>query len=125
MNGASAVPWARKSRPLMRTSSTTIGASHSFFLSRMNAQSSLITDSTIWPPLELPLHTRRCRQRRVWSGSSSGGQIVLSVIRELWAFMRERKKLWLAPIVVLLVLISGLLFLAQGTALAPFIYSIF
>ena len=47
------------------------------------------------------------------------------MIGELWAFMRERKKLWLAPIVILLVLISGLLILAQGTALAPFIYSIF
>ncbi len=50
---------------------------------------------------------------------------MLSVIRELWAFMRERKKLWLAPIIVVLVVISGLLFFAQGTALAPFIYSIF
>jgi uncharacterized protein DUF5989 len=50
---------------------------------------------------------------------------VLSVIRELWAFMRERKKLWLAPIIIVMVLLSGLLFLAQGTALAPFIYSIF
>jgi len=39
--------------------------------------------------------------------------------------MRERKKLWLAPIIVLMVLISGLILLAQGTALAPFIYSIF
>lgn len=50
---------------------------------------------------------------------------MLSVIKELWAFMRERKKLWLAPILVVLVLVSGLLLLAQGTALAPFIYSIF
>jgi hypothetical protein len=50
---------------------------------------------------------------------------LLSVIKELWAFMRERKKLWLAPILVVLVLVSGLLLLAQGTALAPFIYSIF
>jgi hypothetical protein len=50
---------------------------------------------------------------------------VLAIIRELWAFMRERKKLWLAPIIVILVLIGGLLFIAQGTALAPFIYSIF
>ena len=50
---------------------------------------------------------------------------MLSVIRELWAFMRERKKLWLAPIIVVLVVISGLLLIAQGTALAPFIYSIF
>jgi hypothetical protein len=50
---------------------------------------------------------------------------VLGVISELWAFMRERKKLWLAPIIVILVIIGGLLFIAQGTALAPFIYSIF
>lgn len=50
---------------------------------------------------------------------------MLSVIRELWAFMRERKKFWLAPIILVMVLLSGLLFLAQGTALAPFIYSIF
>lgn len=50
---------------------------------------------------------------------------MLPLIRELWAFMRERKKLWLAPIIIVMVLLSGLLFLAQGTALAPFIYSIF
>jgi hypothetical protein len=50
---------------------------------------------------------------------------VFGVISELWAFMRERKKLWLAPIIVILVIIGGLLFIAQGTALAPFIYSIF
>jgi Family of unknown function (DUF5989) len=50
---------------------------------------------------------------------------VLTVVKELWAFMRERKKLWLAPIIILFVLIGGLLMLAQGTALAPFIYSIF
>jgi uncharacterized membrane protein len=50
---------------------------------------------------------------------------MLSVIKELWAFMRERKKLWLAPIIILFVLVGGILVLAQGTALAPFIYSIF
>jgi hypothetical protein len=50
---------------------------------------------------------------------------MLSAIRELWAFMRERKKLWLAPIIVVLLLLGGLLVIAQGTALAPFIYSIF
>lgn len=50
---------------------------------------------------------------------------MLILIKELWAFMRERKKLWLAPIIILFVLIGGLLALAQGTALAPFIYSIF
>jgi Family of unknown function (DUF5989) len=58
-------------------------------------------------------------------GSYGATVLVLTVIRELWAFMRERKKLWLAPIILVLVLVGGLLFLAQGTALAPFIYSIF
>ncbi len=48
-----------------------------------------------------------------------------SVLRQLWAFMRQRKKLWLLPIIVLLLLVSLLLVLVQGSALAPFIYSIF
>ena len=46
-------------------------------------------------------------------------------MRELWAFMRERKKLWLLPIITLLVLVAGLLVVAQGSVLGPFIYSIF
>ncbi len=50
---------------------------------------------------------------------------MLHLIRELWAFMAERKKLWLAPIIIVFVVIGGLLILVQGTALAPFIYSIF
>jgi hypothetical protein len=40
-------------------------------------------------------------------------------------FMRERKKLWLLPIVIMLVLFGGLVVLAQGTAVAPFIYTLF
>ena len=48
-----------------------------------------------------------------------------SVVRELWAYMRVRKKLWLLPIIVMLLLVGGLLVLAQGSALAPFIYTIF
>jgi len=47
------------------------------------------------------------------------------LIGELWAFMRERKKLWLLPILVILLAVGGLLVFAQGSALAPFIYSIF
>ena len=46
-------------------------------------------------------------------------------IAELWAFARERKKYWLLPIIVLLALFGGLLILVQGSALAPFIYTIF
>jgi hypothetical protein len=44
---------------------------------------------------------------------------------ELWAFTKERKKFWLLPIVLILVLLSGLIVFTQGSALAPFIYSSF
>ncbi|MEO5902625.1 MAG: DUF5989 family protein [Gemmatimonadaceae bacterium] len=47
------------------------------------------------------------------------------MIGELWSFMRVRKKFWLLPILVVLVVVGGLLVLAQGSALAPFIYTIF
>ena len=49
----------------------------------------------------------------------------MGLLAELWAFMRERKKFWLLPIIVVLMLVGGLLVLAQGSALAPFIYTIF
>ena len=49
----------------------------------------------------------------------------LSIFGELWAFMRVRKKWWLGPIILVLVLFGGLLVLAQGSAVAPFIYTIF
>lgn len=44
---------------------------------------------------------------------------------ELWAFMKERKKFWLLPIVIVMVLVGALLVFAQGSVLAPFIYTIF
>ncbi len=44
---------------------------------------------------------------------------------ELWMFLRERKKLWLLPIVIMLVVFGGLVVLTQGTAVAPFIYTLF
>jgi drug/metabolite transporter superfamily protein YnfA len=49
----------------------------------------------------------------------------MSFLSELWLFLKTRKKLWLLPIVVLLVLFGALLLLAQSSAIAPFIYSIF
>lgn len=49
----------------------------------------------------------------------------LSIIKELWQFLRIRKKWWLAPILIMLVLLGGLIVLTQGSALAPFIYAIF
>ena len=48
-----------------------------------------------------------------------------SILVELWAFMRERKKFWLLPILVMMVIFGGLVVLSQGSAVAPFIYTIF
>ena len=47
------------------------------------------------------------------------------MIMELWGFMKERKKFWLLPIILVLVLLGSLIFLTQGSAVAPFIYTLF
>ncbi len=49
----------------------------------------------------------------------------MGIWKELWAFMRERKKWWLLPVIIVLVVVGGLLVAAQGSVLAPFIYTIF
>jgi hypothetical protein len=49
----------------------------------------------------------------------------MSLLREFWAFMKVRKKFWLLPIIVVMVMVGALLVFAQGSALAPFIYTIF
>ena len=49
----------------------------------------------------------------------------MSMVVEIWAYLRERKKWWLAPILLIMLLVGGLLIFAQGSALAPFIYTIF
>lgn len=49
----------------------------------------------------------------------------MSFVLELWAFLRERKKFWLLPIIIVLVLLGTLIVLAQGSAVAPFIYTLF
>ena len=46
-------------------------------------------------------------------------------LKELWLFLRVRKKLWLAPIIAVMLVIGGLLFIAQGSVIAPFIYTLF
>ena len=48
-----------------------------------------------------------------------------SLVAELWAFMRARKKLWLLPLVAALLFVGLIIALAQGSALAPFIYTVF
>jgi len=49
----------------------------------------------------------------------------MSFILEIWEFRRVRKKFWLVPVLVMMVLFGGLLVLTQGSAVAPFIYTIF
>lgn len=50
---------------------------------------------------------------------------MLSLVKELVAYMGARKKWWLAPVIVVLLAVGGLLVLVQGSAIAPFIYSVF
>jgi len=49
----------------------------------------------------------------------------VSILKEFWEFLRVRKKFWLAPIVFILLLLSLLMVFAQGSAVAPFIYTLF
>jgi hypothetical protein len=49
----------------------------------------------------------------------------MSFLRELWTFMRVRKKFWLLPIIVVMLLLGALIVLAQGSVVAPFIYTLF
>ena len=49
----------------------------------------------------------------------------MSILIELWQFMRARRKFWLVPVFVALVVLGGLVVLSQGSAVAPFIYTIF
>ena len=49
----------------------------------------------------------------------------MGFIFELWAFMRERKKFWLLPIIIMMAIFGGLIVLSQGSAVDPFIYTIF
>jgi hypothetical protein len=49
----------------------------------------------------------------------------MSFIKEFWAFMKVRKKFWLLPIILLLMLLSALIIFTEGSAVAPFIYTLF
>ena len=46
-------------------------------------------------------------------------------LREMWTFLRTRKKLWMLPVILVMMMLGGLLLLAQGSAFAPFIYTVF
>ena len=49
----------------------------------------------------------------------------MNFIKEFWEFLKVRKKYWLLPIIIVLVLFGGLIILSQGSAIAPFVYTIF
>ena len=49
----------------------------------------------------------------------------MSFIAEMWMFLRVRKKFWLLPVILLMLAVGGLMVLAQGSAIAPFIYTLF
>jgi Family of unknown function (DUF5989) len=50
---------------------------------------------------------------------------MISFIGEMWAFLKSRKKLWLLPIIIVMVILGALLIVAQGSIMAPFIYTLF
>ncbi|MCH7710626.1 MAG: hypothetical protein IIA72_03000 [Proteobacteria bacterium] len=50
---------------------------------------------------------------------------IVSFVREFWAFLRVRKKFWLVPILVMMAIFGGLIVFSEGSAVAPFIYTIF
>ncbi len=49
----------------------------------------------------------------------------MDFLKEIFAFLGKRKKLWLAPIIIVIILLGGLLIIAQGSVIAPFIYTLF
>ena len=49
----------------------------------------------------------------------------MSFVNEFWEFLRERKKFWLLPIILILLLMGGLIILTEGSAVAPFVYTLF
>ena len=51
--------------------------------------------------------------------------LMIDFVKEFWEFLKERKKYWLFPIIIVLVLFGALIVLSQGSAVAPFIYTIF
>ena len=65
--------------------------------------------------------TKKCSER----GGKETEMSKLSIALEFWEFLKVRKKYWLAPIVLMLLLLAALMVLTEGSALAPFIYALF
>jgi hypothetical protein len=71
------------------------------------------------------IERRQAQRLNLLKTSSEGKLALMEFIKEMWAFLRVKKKLWLAPIIAVMVLLGGLLVLAQGSVVAPFIYTLF
>tara|TARA_R100000789_G_scaffold93016_1_gene91900 strand:+ start:534 stop:740 length:207 start_codon:yes stop_codon:yes gene_type:complete len=65
----------------------------------------------------------RARKSAVKIAETPG--LIMSFITEFWQFLKVRKKFWMLPIIILMVVFGGLVILAKGSAIAPFIYTIF
>ena len=60
------------------------------------------------------------------NGTEYGETVLMwDFLKDLWAFMHERKKFWMAPILLILVLLGTVIILAEGSVIAPFIYALF
>jgi len=57
--------------------------------------------------------------------SAITGKIMIELLKDLWEFLKERKKFWLLPIIIVLLLVGGLIIFGSSSAIAPFIYTIF
>jgi hypothetical protein len=68
---------------------------------------------------------RHGRRRNPGSENPDATRAVMSFLSELWAFMRARKKFWLVPVLIMMVIFGGLVVLTKGSVVAPFIYTIF
>ena len=59
------------------------------------------------------------------SGNNKSDEVAMAFLQELWAFLRTRKKYWLFPVIFMIAVFGGLVVLSNGSALAPFIYTLF
>ena len=73
---------------------------------------------------EYPLRSDRARRSAVPDGSTVL-TATMSLLLEFWSYLRARRKFWLLPVLLVLLLFGGLMILAKGSAIAPFIYTIF
>jgi Family of unknown function (DUF5989) len=66
-----------------------------------------------------------CGGGRLFTSKGASRRKMFEFIKELWSFLKERKKFWLLPIIILLLALGSLIIFASGSAIAPFIYTLF